>query len=153
MCLHSCRLLSDFSNSQSWAQQTEIKNKTKRNSDESRVKAGFWEEQQRPGGLAALLWWACRLGGGMLSPRARGPSVPTRIPPIRNGVSGSSTVPPAGGQRRWSPPHLSPHRCISQADVHLTISATGHSQTPHRPLAATKLLDRRGCRAWALPGK
>ena len=31
--------------------------------------------------LGALLWRACRLGGGMLSPRTRGPSVPTCITP------------------------------------------------------------------------
>ena len=31
--------------------------------------------------LGALLWRACRLGGGMLSPRTRGPSVPSQITP------------------------------------------------------------------------
>ena len=54
--------------------------KTKISSDARRVKAGFSEKQRRTGGL--FYRGPCRWGCGMLSPRARGPSVPTRIPPI-----------------------------------------------------------------------
>ena len=60
----------------------------------------------------------------MLSPRARGPRHPTCILPIRAGSQGAAQhrlLEPRGDDAH---PASDPHRCNSQADVHLTISAT-----------------------------
>ena len=94
--------------------------------------------------MAALLWWACRLGGGILSPRARGPASLPASPPIRPESQGAAQHCPLEARGADAHPVTDPRRCISQADVHLTISTTSHRQTPHRPLAATKLSDHRG---------
>ena len=130
------------------------KNKTKRSSDTGRVKAGFWEKQRRPGGLAALLSRPLQTGGGAeTQPQSQRTQRPHPYPAHQHRDSGSSTVLPTGGQRRWCPPRLWPHRCISLADVHLRISAKTHSETLHRPFTASKLSDHRGSRASALPRK
>ena len=76
MCLHHCWLLRGFSDSQSWAQQSEIKIQTKRSSDAGRVSAGFGEKRRRPGGLGALLWRACGQGEECLAPEPEDPASP-----------------------------------------------------------------------------
>ena len=102
--------------------------------------------------LGALLWRACRLGGGMLSPRTRGPSVPSQITPnsanLREHHCATCWRPEALKTTPTLTPqvHL-PGRCAPDNQRH------GQSPTPHRPLAATKVSDHRGCRDSALPGK
>ena len=76
MRLHWCWLLGGFSDSQSWAQQSEIKKQNQKH-----FGRGQSESRVLRDALGALLWRACRLGGGMLSPRTRGPSVPSQITP------------------------------------------------------------------------
>ena len=53
-----------------------------------------------PGALGFFCGGPSRLGGGMLSPRARGPSVPTGIPPSGPGIREQHSA------ARWSPEAL-----------------------------------------------
>lgn len=101
-----------------------------------------------PGAWGLFCGGPCSLGGRMLSPRARGPRDPTRIPPIWAWSEGAAQRRPletrqADAHPASDPADASPRR----------ISAMANPQTPHRPLAATKVLDHRGCRASALLGK
>ena len=109
MCLHQCRLLGGFSDSQSWAQHSEIKkNKAKRRSDAGRVNAGFWENRRRPRGLGALLWRPMQTGGQDAQPQSQRTQTPHRHPAHQGRVSGSSPALPPWAQRRRRPPRRSP---------------------------------------------
>ena len=148
MCLHRSRHLGGFSDSQSWAQQSEIKKQNQKKLGRRQSERRVLREAAETRGLGGSSVEApADWGGGMLSPRAREPSVPTRIPPISAESQGAAQRHPLEARGADAPP------ASDSADVHLRISAKAHPQTPHRPLAATKLSDHRGCRASALPGK
>ena len=96
-----------------------------------------------PGAWGIFCEGPCRLGSGMLSPRATVPKPHRRLAQSQG----------AAQRRVLEARGADAHPASDPADVHLRISAKAHPQTPHRPLAATKLSDHRGCRASALPGK
>ena len=83
MCLYQCRLLGGFSDSQSWAQHSEIKKQSQKNA--GRVNAGFWENRRIPRGLGALLWRPMQTGGQNAQPQSQRTHRPHRHPAYRGG--------------------------------------------------------------------
>ena len=81
MCLHRCQLLGGISDSQSWAKQSEIKYQNQKKLRRTQSKNRVLREAAEPRGVGGSSVEAPADGAGMLSPRARGPSVPTGIPP------------------------------------------------------------------------
>ena len=82
MCLHRCQLLGGISDSQSWAKQSEIKYQNQKKLRRTQSKSRVLREAAETRGVGGSSVEAPADGAGMLSPRARGPSVPTRFPPI-----------------------------------------------------------------------
>ena len=147
MCLHRCRLLSGFSDSQSWAQQSEIKKQNQKKLGRGQSESRVLREAAETRGLGGSSVEGLQTGGGMLSPRARGSSVPTRILPICAESQGAAQHCPMEARMADDHPASdltgeSPRQMYTRA----------HPQSWHRPLAATKFLDHRGCRASAQPG-
>ena len=153
MCLHRNQLLGGFSDSQSWAQQSEIK-KTKPKEARTRAerKQGSEQSGRDPEAWGIFCGGHADWGAECSAPEPDDPaSVPTSrlsAPSLREQHSTAhwrpevlTPTPPLTPQV-----HL-PGRCAPDNQRH------GQSPTPHRPLAATKVSDHRGCRDSALPGK
>ena len=148
MRLHRCRLLSGFSDSQSWAQQSEIKKQNQKKLGRRQSERRVLREAAETRGLGGSSVEApADWGAGCSAPEPEDPASPPASRPSAPSLREQHSA------TRWRPEALTPTPPLTPADVHLRISAKAHPQTPHRPLAATKLSDHRGCRASALPGK
>ena len=133
MRLHRCRLLSGFSDSQSWAQQSEIKKQNQKKLGRRQSKSRVLREAAETRGVGSSSVQApADGGGGMLSPSARGPSVPTRIPPISAESKGAA-------QRRPLEARGDDTHPASDPQVHLPGSSAPENQRqgPSRDPAQT----------------
>ena len=98
-----CGLLGGFSDSQSWAQQSEIKKQNqkqlRRRQSESRIL------RNELGGSSVE---GLQTGGGMISPRPRGPSIPTGIMPNSAESQGAAQCHPLEAEALKPTPPLTP---------------------------------------------
>ena len=101
MCLLRCGLLGGFSDSQSWAQQSEIKKQNQKQLGHRQSESRVLRNELGGSSVEGL-----QTGGGMLSPRPRGPSIPTGIMPNSAESQGAAQCHPL--EARVTETHLAP---------------------------------------------
>ena len=101
MCLLRCGLLGGFSDSQSWAQQSEIKKQNPKQLGRRQSESRILRNELGGSSVEGL-----QAGGGMISLRPRGPSIPTGIMPNSAESQGAAQCHPL--EARVTETHLAP---------------------------------------------